>query len=101
MAGAAASLELTAAEVHQLTAWVRAGTTPQSLVRRARVILGSAAGVGQPRAGAPRAPESHHGAPLAHPFPSPALQRIAGSPATRSTAGDQTQHACAGGGTGL
>src|SRR5437879_3348913 len=45
MAGAAA-IELTTAEVHQLTAWVRAGTTPQRLVRRARVILGSAAGLG-------------------------------------------------------
>jgi transposase len=46
MAGAAASVQLTAPEVRQLTAWVRAGTTPQRLVRRARVILGSAAGLG-------------------------------------------------------
>ena len=45
MAGAAA-IELTTAEVHQLTALVRAGTTPQRLVRRSRVILGSAAGLG-------------------------------------------------------
>jgi transposase len=37
---------LTAAEVCTLTAWVRAGTTPQRLVRRARVILVSAAGLG-------------------------------------------------------
>ena len=46
MPGPAATLELTAAEVRQLTALVRAGTTPQRLVRRARVILGSAAGWG-------------------------------------------------------
>jgi hypothetical protein len=44
MPGPAAALELTASEVHKLTALVRAGTTPQRLVRRARVILGSAAG---------------------------------------------------------
>ncbi len=46
MAGAAASIQLTATEVRQLTAWVRAGTTPQRLVRRARLILGNAAGLG-------------------------------------------------------
>jgi hypothetical protein len=37
---------LTADDVRQLTTWVRAGTTPQRLVRRARVVLGSAAGLG-------------------------------------------------------
>ncbi len=46
MAARAAAIELTPAEVHQLTAWVRAGTTPQRLARRARLILGSAAGRG-------------------------------------------------------
>lgn len=46
MAGDAASIVLTAAEHRRLTTWVRAGTTPQRLVRRARVILGSAAGLG-------------------------------------------------------
>jgi transposase len=46
MPGPAAALELTATEVRQLTALVRAGTTPQRLVRRASVILGSAAGLG-------------------------------------------------------
>src|SRR5262252_7854606 len=46
MPGPAAALKLTADELHQLTAWVRAGTTPQRLVRRARLILGSAAGLG-------------------------------------------------------
>lgn len=46
MPGPAAALELTADEVCQLTAWVRAGTTPQRLVRRARLILGAAAGLG-------------------------------------------------------
>jgi transposase len=46
MAGPAASIELTATEFHQLTAWVRAGTTPQRLARRARLILGSAHGLG-------------------------------------------------------
>src|SRR3984893_1802391 len=44
--GPPAASELTASEVRQLTAWVRAGTTPQRLVRRARLILGSAAGLG-------------------------------------------------------
>ena len=43
---AAAAIELTADEVRHLTAWVRAGTTPQRLVRRARLILGSATGLG-------------------------------------------------------
>src|SRR5712691_4200406 len=46
MPGPATALELTAKEVCQLTACVRAGTTPQRLVRRARLILGSAAGMG-------------------------------------------------------
>jgi len=46
MAGVAASIQLTDPEVRQLTALVRAGTTPQRLVRRARLILGSAAGLG-------------------------------------------------------
>ena len=46
MAGAAASSVLTAAEDRRLTSWVRAGTTPQRLVRRARVVLGSASGLG-------------------------------------------------------
>jgi len=46
MPGSAAALELTATEARQLSALVRAGTTPQRLVRRARVILGSAAGLG-------------------------------------------------------
>src|SRR3954451_22764792 len=46
MPGPTTTLEVTASEVRQLTAWVRAGTTPQRLVRRARVILGSAAGLG-------------------------------------------------------
>ena len=46
MAGAAASIILTDAEHCRLTTWVRAGTTPQRLVRRARVILGSAVGLG-------------------------------------------------------
>ena len=46
MPGRVTPLGLTADEVRQLTAWVRAGTTPQRLVRRARLILGSAAGLG-------------------------------------------------------
>jgi len=45
MAGSA-SIALTAAEYRRLTSWVRAGTTPQRLVRRARVVLGSASGLG-------------------------------------------------------
>ena len=46
MPGPAAEIELTATDVRQLTAWVRAGTMPQRLARRARLILGSAAGLG-------------------------------------------------------
>jgi transposase len=46
MPGPAGALELTVTEVQKLTALVRAGTTPQRLVRRARLILGSAAGLG-------------------------------------------------------
>jgi transposase len=46
MPGPAATIELTDTEERRLTAWVRAGTTPQRLVRRARLILGSAAGLG-------------------------------------------------------
>jgi transposase len=46
MPGPAASIELTATEFNQLTAWERAGTTPQRLARRARLILGSATGLG-------------------------------------------------------
>ncbi len=46
MAGSTASIALTAAEYRRLTSWVRAGTTPQRLVRRARVVLGSASGLG-------------------------------------------------------
>jgi hypothetical protein len=46
MAGSAASIVLTAAEYRRLTSWMRAGTTPRRLVRRARVVLGSASGLG-------------------------------------------------------
>jgi transposase len=46
MPGPVACIELTTDEQHQLTGWVRAGTTPQRLARRARLILGSAAGLG-------------------------------------------------------
>jgi len=36
---------LTAVEQQKLTKWERAATTPQRLARRARIILGSAAGL--------------------------------------------------------
>jgi transposase len=42
-------IDLTATEYRQLEGWVRAGTTPQRLARRARLILGSAAGYGSRR----------------------------------------------------
>ena len=42
-------LTLTAAQRQQLTRWARAATTPQRLARRARIILGSAAGLGSRR----------------------------------------------------
>lgn len=46
MAGRVASIELVASEIRQLNGWIRAGTTPQRLVRRARLILGNANGLG-------------------------------------------------------
>src|SRR5687768_9723429 len=46
MSGPPAATEVTVDEVRQLTALVRAGTTPQRLARRARLILGTAAGLG-------------------------------------------------------
>lgn len=49
MAGCAPMIVLPAAQQQHLTAWARAGTTPQRLVRRARVLLGSAAGLGSRR----------------------------------------------------
>jgi len=78
MAGHAASIELTATEVSQLQAWVRAGTTPQRLARRARLILASAAGLGS---GALAKQEPNHGPSLADPFPGRSLGRTPGSPA--------------------
>jgi transposase len=42
-------IALTAVERQRLTSWARAATTPQRLARRARIILGSAAGVGSRR----------------------------------------------------
>jgi len=49
MATGATPIHPTAAEHRQLAAWVRAGTTPQRLARRARLILGTAAGLGARR----------------------------------------------------
>jgi transposase len=49
MVGHAVMLSLTAAQTQQLTRWARAATTPQRLARRARIILGSAAGLGSRR----------------------------------------------------
>jgi transposase len=46
MAGRAPSIELSPTEICQLTTWIRAGTTPQRLARRARLILGQASGLG-------------------------------------------------------
>jgi transposase len=40
---------LTLVQEQQLTSWARAATTPQRLARRARIILGSAAGLGTRR----------------------------------------------------
>src|SRR5438132_6268321 len=42
-------ITLTTAQWQQLTTWARAATTPQRLARRARVILGSATGLGSRR----------------------------------------------------
>jgi transposase len=42
-------IALTAPQQQRLLAWARAATTPQRLARRARVILGSAAGLGSRR----------------------------------------------------
>jgi hypothetical protein len=72
MPGPADSIKLTATEAGQLTAWVRAGTTPQRLVRRGRLIPGSRR-FRQPCAGSPGAVESHHRPPLGHPTQTRAL----------------------------
>src|SRR3954471_2191133 len=45
----AAMIVLTAVQAQNLTSWARAATTPQRLARRARIILGSAAGLGSRR----------------------------------------------------
>jgi hypothetical protein len=45
----AAMIVLTAVEKQKLSRWERATTTPQRLARRARIILGSAAGLGTRR----------------------------------------------------
>jgi transposase len=45
----AAMLVLSAVQEQKLTSWARAATTPQRLARRARIILGSAAGLGSRR----------------------------------------------------
>src|SRR6185503_14634066 len=42
-------IALTAVEQQKLSRWERAATTPQRLARRARIILGSAAGHGSRR----------------------------------------------------
>src|SRR5437764_1977144 len=44
-----AIIVLTATEQQELSKWERAATTPQRLARRARIILGSAAGLGTRR----------------------------------------------------
>ena len=49
MPGRAPRIDLTAGEQRQLQGWVRAGTTAQRMARRARLILGSAAGWGSRR----------------------------------------------------
>ncbi len=49
MARPTALTTLTAVQQQRLTSWARAATTPQRLARRARVILGSAAGLGSRR----------------------------------------------------
>ncbi len=49
MVRSTAPIALTAVQHQRLTTWARAATTPQRLARRARVILGSAAGLGSRR----------------------------------------------------
>jgi transposase len=49
MLGPVAMISLTPAQRQQLTRWAHAATTPQRLARRARIILGSAAGLGSRR----------------------------------------------------
>ena len=67
MARCVAMIVLSAVQEQQLTAWARAAKTPQRLARGARVILGSAAGLGSPQTGAPAADESNHRSALACP----------------------------------
>ena len=83
----AAAIELTPTRISPLTAWVRAGTTPQRLARRARLILGSAAGLGSRAAGSAGTDESNHRPPLAGPLPGQALRRTPGSSTQRPTTG--------------
>lgn len=49
MGGSAPIIVLTAVQEQKLTSWARAATTPQRLARRARIILGSVAGLGSRR----------------------------------------------------
>lgn len=49
MARPTALIVLTVLQHERLTTWARAATTPQRLARRARIILGSAAGLGSRR----------------------------------------------------
>jgi hypothetical protein len=44
-----ATIMLTAMDKQKLVGWARAATTPQRLARRARIILGTAAGLGTRR----------------------------------------------------
>lgn len=49
MVGSATSIVVTVAQAQTLTSWPRGATTRQSLARRARIALGSAAGLGSRR----------------------------------------------------
>jgi hypothetical protein len=101
MAGSATAIVLTAAEYRRLTGWVRAGTTPQRLVRRARVVLGSASGLGS-RALARRERMSRTTVPpLAGTVCRQALRRATGSPSQWSTTGPETQDARTGRSAGV
>ena len=65
----------------QLTRWERAATTPQRLARRARIILGGAAGLGSRRLAHQQHTESDNGAALARALSGGRLRRAAGSTA--------------------
>jgi hypothetical protein len=92
----AATIVLTAIEQQKLIGWARAATTPQRLARRARIILGSAAGLGTRRLA-----QQERMATLAGSLRGGQLRRAAGSASPRPAERVGSDNACPGGGAGV